>query len=257
MRNEGKNDISVEDSKLIEEMLENKEAEIDSVQYKEEIESSGAAGFLTGSDGKETEKETDNEPDNRSREELYAATEAILFAVGDAVELMHLAQALSLSKDEMKEVIEELMSTYNHEARGIQIIELEGAYQLCTKRELYDYLVKIAHVPKPKELTDVMLETLSIIAYKQPVTKLEIEKIRGVKSDHTVNKLVEYNLVCEAGRKDAPGRPILFATTEEFLRSFGIESTEELPELDRDIVEEFKHEAEMEIEDSIQLKLDI
>lgn len=251
MLNEEKNDISVEDSRLIEEMLENKEAEIDSIKYQDEDSGDSVAS------GEPEEKESENEPDNRSREELYAATEAILFSMGDAVELMHLAQALSLSKEEMKEVIDELIATYNNEARGIQIIELEGAYQLCTKRELYDYLVKIAHVPKPKELTDVMLETLSIIAYKQPVTKLEIEKIRGVKSDHTVNKLVEYNLVCEAGRKDAPGRPILFATTEEFLRSFGIESTEELPELDSDIVEEFKHEAETEVEDSIQMKLDI
>ena len=157
----------------------------------------------------------------------------------------------------MKSVMDELMEDYASSKRGIQLIELEGAYQLCTKKELYDYLVRIAHVPKPRELTDVMLETLSIIAYKQPVTKLEIEKIRGVKSDHTVNKLVEYNLVCEAGRKDAPGRPILFQTTEEFLRSFGIESTEDLPELDADIVEEFKSEAEAEAADNVQLKLDI
>ncbi len=195
--------------------------------------------------------------ENRSMDELCAAAEAILFSMGDAVELTHIAQAMCLGRDEMKEVLDELAKEYNNSKRGIQLIELEGAYQLCTKKELYDYLVRIAHVPKPKELTDVMLETLSIIAYKQPVTKLEIEKIRGVKSDHTVNKLVEYNLICEAGRKDAPGRPILFATTEEFLRSFGIESTEELPELDADIVEEFKSEAEAEAEDSIQLKLDI
>ncbi len=193
----------------------------------------------------------------RSREELCAAAEAILFSMGDAVELTHIAQAMCLDVDEMKSVMDELMEDYASSKRGIQLIELEGAYQLCTKKELYDYLVRIAHVPKPRELTDVMLETLSIIAYKQPVTKLEIEKIRGVKSDHTVNKLVEYNLVCEAGRKDAPGRPILFQTTEEFLRSFGIESTEDLPELDADIVEEFKSEAEAEAADNVQLKLDI
>ncbi|MBE5936679.1 MAG: SMC-Scp complex subunit ScpB [Lachnospiraceae bacterium] len=198
-----------------------------------------------------------NSTDNRTREELIAAAEAILFSMGEAVELTHIAQAINLSVDDMKSVLKELTDIYKDANRGIQLIELEGAYQLCTKKELYDYLVRIAHVPKPRELTDVMLETLSIIAYKQPVTKLEIEKIRGVKSDHTVNKLVEYNLVCEAGRKDAPGRPILFATTEEFLRSFGIESTEELPELDSDIVEEFKNEAEKEAEDSIQLRLDI
>lgn len=245
MSNEVKKALSDEDSKLVEEMLENKEAEIESIKYTE------VSDDETAEAGDEVEK------DERSREELYAATEAILFSMGDAVELPHLAQALSLSAEEMKGVLDELAAAYNNEARGIQIIELEGAYQLCTKRELYDYLVKIAHVPKPKELTDVMLETLSIIAYKQPVTKLEIEKIRGVKSDHTVNKLVEYNLVCEAGRKDAPGRPILFATTEEFLRSFGIESTEELPELDTDIVEEIKHEAETEIDESMQMKLDI
>ena len=98
-----------------------------------------------------------------------------------------------------------------------------------------------------------MLETLSIIAYKQPITKAEVEKIRGVSSDHAVNKLVEYNLVCELGRLDAPGRPMLFGTTEEFLRSFGVESVDELPVLNEDQVEEFKHQAEEEM----QLKLGI
>ncbi len=102
-------------------------------------------------------------------------------------------------------------------------------------------------------LTDVLLETLAIIAYKQPVTKIEIEHIRGVKSDHAVNKLVEYNLVCETGRLDAPGRPVLFATTEEFLRNFGIESVEGLPVITPDKIEDFKQEAEQEA----QLGLDI
>lgn len=102
-------------------------------------------------------------------------------------------------------------------------------------------------------LTDVLLETLSIIAYKQPVTKLEIEKIRGVKSDHAVNKLVEYGLVEETGRMDAPGRPLLFGTTEEFLRRFSVQSLDELPSLNPEQVEHFKEEAEEEA----QLKLDI
>lgn len=102
-------------------------------------------------------------------------------------------------------------------------------------------------------LTDVLLETLSIVAYKQPVTKIEIEHIRGVKSDHAVNKLVEYNLVCEAGRLDAPGRPVLFATTEEFLRNFGIESLDDLPVINPDKIEDFKTEAEHEV----QMELDI
>ena len=100
---------------------------------------------------------------------------------------------------------------------------------MCTKPEAYDYLIRIAKQPKKQVLTDVLLETLSIIAYKQPVTKIEIEKIRGVKSDHAVNKLVEYNLACEVGRLDAPGRPLLFGTTEEFLRRFSVQKLEDLP----------------------------
>lgn len=113
--------------------------------------------------------------------------------------------------------------------------------------------MKLALQPKKASLSDVMLETLSIIAYKQPVTKLEIEKIRGVKCDHAINKLIEYNLIQEVGRLDAPGRPILFGTTEEFLRSFGVQGIEELPELDPVQIEDFKAEAEEEI----QLKLDV
>ena len=107
---------------------------------------------------------------------------------------------------------------------------------------MYEYLIKVASQPKKNVLTDVLLETLSIIAYKQPVTKTEIEKIRGVKCDHAVNKLVEYNLVGEVGRLDAPGRPILFGTTEEFLRQFGVSSIEDLPEINAEKDEEFKEE---------------
>ena len=135
----------------------------------------------------------------------------------------------------------------------MRILELENSFQMCTKKEMYEYLIRIAKQPKKYVLTDVLLETLSIIAYKQPVTKLEVEKIRGVKSDHAVNKLVEYNLVCETGRMDAPGRPLLFGTTEEFLRRFGIQSVEELPVMNPEQVETLKTEAEEEV----QLKLDI
>ena len=99
---------------------------------------------------------------------------------------------------------------------------------MCTRAKYYENLIQVASAPKKQVLTDVVLETLSIIAYKQPITKLEIEKIRGVKSDHAVNRLIEYNLVYEVGRLDAPGRPALFATTEEFLRRFGVGSTEQL-----------------------------
>lgn len=132
-------------------------------------------------------------------------------------------------------------------------MELENAYQMCTKQEYYDYLVNIAMQPKKAVLTDVMMETLSIIAYKQPVTKQEIDKIRGVKSDHAVNKLVEYNLVQELGRLDAPGRPIVFGTTEEFLRNFGVDSTDNLPEISPVKMEDFR----AEVEEEMQIKLDV
>ena len=136
---------------------------------------------------------------------------------------------------------------YEEEDRGIRLLELEDAWQLCTKREHYGELIRIVKQPRKYTLTEVLLETLSIVAYKQPVTKLEIEKIRGVKSDHAVNKLVEYGLIEEVGRLDAPGRPILFGTTEEFLRSFGVSSVEELPKASPEQMEDFKEEAEEEL----------
>ena len=133
------------------------------------------------------------------------------------------------------------------------MIELEDSYQLCTKPGLYDYLIQVAKQPKKHVLTDVLLETLAIVAYKQPVTKIEIEKIRGVKSDHAVNKLVEYDLVCEVGRLDAPGKPLLFGTTEEFLRRFGVQSVEELPSIAPEQLEDFKEEAEREVKDRLDV----
>lgn len=178
--------------------------------------------------------------------ELEARIEAILFTMGEAVETGRIAAATGQDEETCRRVIRNMMDKYMAEDRGIQIIELDGAFQMCTKTEMYETLVNIVHVPEKHVLTDVLLETLSIIAYKQPVTKIEIEHIRGVKSDHAVNKLVEYNLVCEAGRLDAPGRPVLFATTEEFLRNFGIESVEGLPVINPDKIEDFKQEAEQE-----------
>ena len=145
-------------------------------------------------------------------------------------------------------MVQRLKERYDRENRGMQITWLEDSVQMCTKARFYENLIRVASAPKKQVLTDVVLETLSIIAYKQPVTKMEIEKIRGVKSDHAVNRLVEYNLVYEAGRLDAPGRPALFATTEEFLRRFGIGSTEDLPEPEPEQIEEFKQEAEDELQ---------
>lgn len=181
-------------------------------------------------------------------ERLEGAVEAILFAVGDSVELSRIAQAIGHDEETTRKIIRNLMLKYEARGRGIQIIELNGSYQLCTKEEYYEELIRVAAQPKKQVMTDTMLETLSIIAYKQPVTRLEIEKIRGVKSDHAVNRLIEYGLIEEVGRLDAPGRPILFATTEEFLRSFGVSSLGDLPQASPEMVEEWKEEAEEEIE---------
>jgi segregation and condensation protein B len=186
------------------------------------------------------------------RESLEAAVEAILFAMGEAVPAADIAQVLALSVEETKQLIRNMMERYNSGERGIQIVELEDSFQMCTKPSMYDYLIQMTHRPKKHSLSDVALETLSIIAYKQPVTRAEIEKIRGVNSDRAINRLVEYNLVCEAGRLDAPGKPILFGTTEEFLRTFGVRSAEELPVPDPEKVEEFKLEAEEEVELGIE-----
>ena len=160
---------------------------------------------------------------------LESAIEAILFTMGDSVELGKIASAIEHDEETTRKIVHQMMDKYQAEDRGIQIVELENSFQLCTKKQNYDYLIRIAKQPRRYVLTDVLLETLSIIAYKQPVTKLEVEKIRGVKSDHAVNKLVEYNLACEVGRLDAPGKPILFGTTEEFLRRFSIQSVDDLP----------------------------
>ena len=184
---------------------------------------------------------------------LEGVIEAILFTMGESVELNKIAAAIEHDEETTRKIIHRMMDKYDAEDRGVRIIELEDAFQMCTKTQMYEYLIRVAKQPKKYVLTDVLLETLSIIVYKQPVTKLEIEKIRGVKSDHAVNKLVEYNLVCERGRMDAPGKPILFGTTEEFLRRFSIQSVEDLPSLNPEQMESFKEEAEEEI----QLKLDI
>ena len=165
-----------------------------------------------------------------SVEEAEAAIEAVLFAMGDSVELGRIAKAIGHDTETTRRILNHMMEKYNTKDRGIHIVELENAYQMCTKQEYYDYLVNIAMQPKKAVLTDVMMETLSIIAYKQPVTKQEIDKIRGVKSDHAVNKLVEYNLVQELGRLDAPGRPDCVRHDREFLRNFGVDSTDNLPD---------------------------
>lgn len=187
------------------------------------------------------------------KKKTMAVIEAVLFAMGDSVEMSKLMHVLETDEEEIREVIAQMNDTYEKSDRGIYIVELENSFQLCTKPELYEYLIKVAKAPRKYVMSDTLLETLSIIAYKQPVTRLEIEKIRGVSSDHAVNRLLEFNLIQELGRLDAPGRPLLFGTTEEFLRTFGVKSLGDLPTLAPEQMEDFKKQAQEEVE----LKVDI
>jgi len=172
-----------------------------------------------------------------------AAIEAILFAYGNSVSSERLCEVLCLTPEELEAAIKNLEENYASEGRGITITRLEDSYQLGTKAEYYDPLIRLAKHPKRYTLSDTVIETLSIIAYKQPVTKAEIERIRGVSSDHAINRLLEYELVEEVGRLDAPGRPLLFGTTEQFLRAFGVSSLSELPEMSEELKEEFREQA--------------
>lgn len=182
-----------------------------------------------------------------------AVIEAVLFTMGESVEVNRLADVIEEDVKTTNEILDQMTERYSQEDRGISLTRLDNAVQLCTKADMYEHLIKIAKAPRKMALTDTVLETLSIVAYKQPVTRVEIERIRGVSCDHAINKLLEYDLITELGRLDAPGRPLLFGTTEQFLRSFGVESLEELPELNPVQMAEFKQQAEAEV----QLQLDI
>ncbi len=182
-----------------------------------------------------------------------AAAEAILFAMGDAVEITALCKALDMQEKDVLKALKTLEKRYESPRSGLKLVRLDKSVQLTTKSDYYEQLITIASAPKKMTLSDAVLETLSIVAYKQPITRLEIETIRGVNSDFAVNKLLSYDLIQELGRKDAPGRPLLFGTTEQFLRSFGVGSIEELPSLSAVQVEEFEEEAEKEVETRLQV----
>lgn len=252
--NENENIINEQNDKEVEELQEQEEQE----EQEKETASDNFSNYK-GSIFKKKDSEEDETKDPYygkkvdDEEKLEAAIEAILFTFGDSVEIETLSKAVEYDKETIREYINRLNKKYQKNDRGIQIIELENSYQMSTKKEMYEYLIKITQVPKKHVLTDILLETLSIIAYKQPVTKLEIERIRGVGSGHSVNKLIEFGLVEELGRADAPGRPILFGTSEEFLRRFGISSLSELPSLDIEELEELKEEANNEISSNVAI----
>lgn len=180
-------------------------------------------------------------------DEMVGAVEAILFSVGDSMEVERLAECLDISEGETEDILATLEEKYEKNSSGIMLARLESAVQLCTKTQYYEILKKFVVTPRKYILSDTVLETLSIVAYKQPVTRIEIEKIRGVSSDHQINRLLELDLIKELGRLDAPGKPLLFGTTEQFLRSFGVTSIEELPQADPGRIADFQAEAEKEV----------
>ena len=169
-----------------------------------------------------------------------SVVESVLFTMGQSVEIRQLAAALESDEETAIQAVERLKEKYDKRKAGMQIVRLDDSYQMCSRTDYYEHLIRVAATPKKQVLSDVVMETLAIIAYKQPVTKADIEKIRGVKSDHAVNRL------------DAPGRPALFATTEEFLRRFGVGSTEQLPEMNVEQREEIRSE----VEEELNLKID-
>lgn len=184
--------------------------------------------------------------------------EAILFAAGREVKIGELMSALELSSDEIITVVESMKSDYLKEDRGLQIINVGDAYQLCTKKEYYEVIYSIFDKRNKPNLSQAALETLAIIAYNPRITRAEIESIRGVNSDGTIYKLLDYHLIEETGKIDAPGRPGTYGVTSEFLRMFGFNNLNELPELPRykvdenqqividDVIEEQKENEESE-----------
>ncbi len=167
------------------------------------------------------------------RAEIKAAIEALLFASGERVSGQELAASLDIPSADVKEIISEMMSEYNQASRGIQIIALEEGYILGTKAE-YAQIVNRMLKPSGRRLSPAALETMAIIAYRQPVSKVEIEQIRGVKTDRVMVTLQEKGLIKELGKKAAPGKPMLYGTTHEFLRLFGLSSLDELPAIENE-----------------------
>lgn len=159
--------------------------------------------------------------------------ESILFSAGREVEIKEIMSATELGHDEIISIIEIMKNEYSNENRGIEIINVNDAYQLCAKKENYEYIYPIFDKRSKPNLSPAALEVVSIIAYNPKITRAEIEAIRGVSSDGSIYKLLEYELIQEAGRKDAPGRPTMYETSSKFLKMFGLTSLDELPELPR------------------------
>lgn len=173
-------------------------------------------------------------------EKIKSIIEAVLFSAGRAVTKNELMMSLEISGEDIEKIIINMQEEYNQEQRGIEIIKVEDSYQLCTKKELHEYIYPILDKRAKPNLSNAALETLSIIAYNPRITRAEIEAIRGVSADGSVYKLLEYGLIEEAGKTDLPGKPMSYKTTSEFLKMFGYGSLDDLPELPKYKLDENK-----------------
>ena len=162
-----------------------------------------------------------------------AIIEAMLFAAGREVETKEIMNVLEIGAEDIDKIMNNMKEKYESEDCGIEVIKVENGYQLCTKKEYYDYIYPLFDNRSKPTISNAALETLSIIAYNPKITRAQIEAIRGVNTDGTIYKLLEYNLIEEAGRLDAPGRPTMYKVTNNFMKMFGISSLDELPELPR------------------------
>ena len=165
--------------------------------------------------------------------ELQRVIEAILFASGERIEVSRLSEVLEVDPDEIQKATDELANNLAFERRGIRILKLEDGYQMVSSGEMADYITKALETRKPPKLSSSQLETLTIIAYYQPATKAVVEQIRGVDSSYSVGALLNKKLIEEAGRLNVPGRPIQYKTTPDFLRTFGLQSLEDLPPIEK------------------------
>lgn len=187
---------------------------------------------------------------------IKAIIEAILFAAGRQVTIKELVLSLEIEEKEIENLINEMQEEYKAEERGIEIVKIDDSYQLCTKKELYENVYPIIDNRAKPKISNASLETLAIIAYNPRITRAEIEAIRGVSADASIYKLLEYNLIKEAGKADLPGKPMTYKTTDEFLKMFGYSSIDDLPELPKYkldsnqqiVIDELEENSEVDVE---------
>lgn len=179
------------------------------------------------------------------KQNVEGIIEAILFAKGEPVPLKNIAFAIEKDEKEAELILKNIINKYEEENRGIRIIQVDNSYQMCTNPDYFSYIKNLYDVPQKKTISQTLLETLAIIAYKQPITRAQIEYIRGVSCEHAINSLIKYELIEEKGRLDAIGKPIIFGTTDYFLKYFGFKSLDNMPKIENE--DDIKKQVENEV----------